>query len=126
MVVAKINSDSKDEKKVNLLKSSWKPTPSQLPPRVVPKGLSPQRQWYLYDKIREFCPEEDREITCPMPTVPREGEATSRAGTPAGENPASDEEDRDDAALLPPQKKRRCRTCNREGHNSRTCPDKKQ
>jgi hypothetical protein len=42
-------------------------------------GLSAERQWYLYDKIREFCPQADRDVTCPLPSVPN----PSRAVTPA-------------------------------------------
>ncbi len=30
-----------------------------------------QRQWYLHDKIREFCPVADQDITCPEPSAPR-------------------------------------------------------
>ena len=125
VVTAKIRSDSKEVKEVKLLKDSWKPTPSRLPPQVMPKGLSTQRQWYLYDKIREFCPEEDSDVTCPMPTVPRV-QATSRAGTPAVEDPAVTNDNEDDGAVLPPKKKRRCRTCKKEGHNARSCPDREQ
>lgn len=57
-----------NEKKVNLLKDmSWRPLASDLPSIVTPEGLSLQRQWYLYEKIREFCPVEVRDSVCPMP-----------------------------------------------------------
>ncbi len=36
-----------------------------------PQGLSSQRQWYLFDKIREFCPVADQDVTCPEPSSPR-------------------------------------------------------
>ena len=29
---------------------------SELPPIIPPIGLTSERQWYLYDKIREYCP----------------------------------------------------------------------
>ena len=57
-----------DEKKIKLLRDmSWQPQPSNLPSLVPPDGLSLQRQWYLYDKIREFCPLEVQDLVCPMP-----------------------------------------------------------
>ena len=38
-----------------------------MPPTIPPKGLSNERQWYLYDKI---CPENFKDKTCPLPEVP--------------------------------------------------------
>ena len=59
---------SSKEKKIVLLKdTSWLPQLSNLPPIVPPDGLSLKRQWYLYDKIREFCPIEDQDLVYPMP-----------------------------------------------------------
>ncbi len=56
------------EVKRNILKNkSWKPTADQLPPVLPPSGLSLQRQWYLYEKIREFCPDHLKDTTCPRP-----------------------------------------------------------
>ena len=38
--------------KINLLKdTSWAPSSHQLPPEVVPMGLSAEWQLYLYEKI---------------------------------------------------------------------------
>ena len=37
------------------------------PPVVTPEGLSSQRQWYLYNKIREFVPIEAQDLVCPLP-----------------------------------------------------------
>lgn len=57
-----------DEKKINLLNDkSWRPLSSDLPSVVDPEGLSLTRQWYLHDKIREFCPSEVQDLVCPMP-----------------------------------------------------------
>ena len=57
-----------NEKKVILLKDmSWRPLASDLPGIVTPEGLSLTRQWYLYEKIREFCPVEVQDLVCPMP-----------------------------------------------------------
>lgn len=45
---------------------------SRLPKEVTPAGLSPERQWYLYDKIREHIPDPaDKDATAPLPSVAR-------------------------------------------------------
>ena len=60
--------DSNTERKINLLKDlSWRPPSSDLPNTISPEGLSLTRQWYLYEKIREFCPPEVQDLVCPMP-----------------------------------------------------------
>ena len=54
---------------INLLKDPcWRP--SSLPEQLMPPGLSLEREWYLHDKIREFCPEECRDLVCPKPSRP--------------------------------------------------------
>ena len=63
------NNINDDERCINLLRDpSWRP--SQLPQLLTPPGLSLERQHYLYDKIREFCPEECRDLVCPKPQHP--------------------------------------------------------
>ena len=60
-------SDDLKERKINLLKSNtWRPTPTNVPERIIPTGLSLERQWYLYQKIRDFCPDYARHC---MPTA---------------------------------------------------------
>lgn len=94
VVYARKHSDTAEEK-VELLKdSSWSPGPQEYPAVVHPEGLSAKRQWYLFDKIRQFCPVNARDVTCPEPSVPR---PTSRAGTPAHLS-----DDDDDGSLAPP------------------------
>ena len=45
---------------------------SILPKEVTPAGLSQERQWYLYDKIREHIPDPvDKDATAPLPAVSR-------------------------------------------------------
>ena len=45
---------------------------STLPKEVTPAGLSPERQWYLYDKIREHIPNPvDKDATAPLPAIKR-------------------------------------------------------
>ncbi len=112
--------DSLGEVSHNLLKEGAQFEESELPDVVTPAGLSAQRQWYLYDKIREFCPESNRDVTCPLPSVPK---PTSRHGTP--EIPPSRHSrsrSRSRSRSPPPKRPRRCTRCHRSGHNSRSCP----
>ena len=121
VMYAKFHSDSKEEVKFQFLKDSWSPGSSDFPSQIFPKGLSVERQWYLFDSIREFCPPEDRDVTCPEPTVPK---PRSRAGTPAIEHPAPSTSTpvEDDSTPLPPTAKKRrvCGTCRREVGHART------
>ena len=62
------NSSSDEERKIQLSKDlSWSPSPDDLPDEIVPPGLSLERQWYLYDKIRDFCSDDAKDIVCPKP-----------------------------------------------------------
>ena len=71
MVLVKESSDGV-ERSIRLFKdTSWKPSAEQLPSLVVPNGLSIERQWYLFDKIMEFCPDDKKDAVCPEPTYPR-------------------------------------------------------
>ena len=71
------------EVKRSILKdANWKPQADQLPPVLPPSGLSLQRQWYLYEKIREFCPDHLKDTTCPRPGGPSVDPSPSRSPTP--------------------------------------------
>jgi len=59
------------ERSISLLKSSWHPSSTDLPTLIVPPGLSLERQYYLYDKIREFVPADLQDLVCPQPVQPR-------------------------------------------------------
>ena len=101
-----------DENRIVLMKDHWQPG-YDMPNVVVPKGLSIQRKWYLFDQIRQFCPDESKDITCPEPLVPR---PSSRGATPEVE---------DEALSVSHTKKRRvCSNCKKTGHNNRSCPTK--
>ena len=66
------NTHDDPERTISLLKSSsWHLEPGELPNVIVPAGLSAERQWYLYEKIGEFVPEEAQDLVCPKPTVPK-------------------------------------------------------
>lgn len=60
---------------INLIKENKFPfdkrnQPKRLPGRLMPKGLSAERQWYLYDKIRVHIPDiYDKNKTCPKPKI---------------------------------------------------------
>jgi len=46
------------EKSYNIHKDNHNYSALSLPPKTDPPGLPAERQQYLYDKIREFCPAE--------------------------------------------------------------------
>ena len=95
--------------------------PSALPPTIQPCGLTNERQWYLFDKIREFCPEQCRDITCPRPTVPRP--TSSSCNTPEVEEVSDTPEPATvvNSTTHPMRKQRICSRCGNLGHNIRTC-----
>lgn len=61
--------------KINLINEHGFPynekiKPAELPCILTPKGLSAERQWYLYDQIRMHIPDDqDKDKTCPKPNV---------------------------------------------------------
>jgi len=67
------NTLNDSERTINLLKTStsWLPTSDDLPNELIPAGLSLERQWYLYEKIREYCPEDVQDLVCPKPSLPK-------------------------------------------------------
>ena len=57
------------ESKINLVKdATWSPSAADLPEVIPPPGLPLERQWYLYNKIREFCPDNTKDLVCPRPS----------------------------------------------------------
>ena len=70
MVYVKCKS-SDIEKKIKLAKDiTWSPSVNNLPELIVPPGLSLERQWYLFQKIREFCSDATKDEVCPKPLQP--------------------------------------------------------
>ncbi len=72
-VTVKRCADSAEET-YQLLKRNVKSSFSQmdLPKEITPKGLSSERQWYLYDSIRTHIPNPiDKDKTAPLPEVER-------------------------------------------------------
>ena len=42
-----------------------------MPAACLSPGLSLQRQWYLWDNIRDFCREDAKDVSCPRPAEPK-------------------------------------------------------
>ena len=122
-VFARLKSDA-PEIDFNLLKHEWSPTATVLPEHLTPSGLSPARQWYLFHKIREFCPEEAKDITCPKLCVPDPLTETTNSSTTATGSTATSTTPAD-LSEPPSKKSRHCGICREKGHNARSCPTKK-
>ena len=117
-VLCKQYSDSQGTA-ISLLKDPWSPTPTVVPAIVPPPGLSLERQWYLYEKIRPFCESRYQDITCPLPPSPRPHRTptVSPAATPPSSPPR-----RQNPSASPSAKRHRiCGKCGGTGHNRRTC-----
>lgn len=91
---------------------AWVPTPYQLPPPILPSGLSSTRQWYLYNQIREFCREGTQDLVCPEPLVPLEQEEIQERQNVTYE---------EDIEAPPTKQPRKCGICGVPGHTRRTC-----
>ena len=68
-VYVKTHADA-EESALDLLREDWQPSPSTLPQQIQSLGLSDERKWYLYERIRPFCSHEHRDTVCPEPSVP--------------------------------------------------------
>ena len=66
VVFLKKTAVAEEEERV-LLRGVWSPTPADKPPSITPQGLSLERQRYLFEKIREYCREDVRDLVCPNP-----------------------------------------------------------
>ena len=49
---------------------AWTPSSGIKPPSITPQGLSYERRKYLFEKIREYCRNNVKDIVCPHPTEP--------------------------------------------------------
>ena len=59
-----------EEIAINVLKVQPPSSFNSLPEEIQPKGLDPQRQWYLYERIRPFCSSTlAADLTCPKPST---------------------------------------------------------
>ena len=133
-VFVKERAGSEEVKRCFLKKdaTNWKPESDELPPVLPPAGLSLQRQWYLHDKIREFCPDNLKDTTCPKPAGEAEGNtqlspSPSPTPPPAPSPTPSRIPSPSPTTQEPPAKRARlCGHCRQPGHNARTCPSNNQ
>ena len=65
---------------LRILKACW--DAQGRPDIVPPKGLSLERQLFLYHQIRPFCPDDTKDIVCPEPSLPprTSGRSVSNGG----------------------------------------------
>ena len=73
-----------EEEELHLLRGVWSPSVVEKPPSIAPAGLSLERRKYLYEKIRQYCREDVRDIVCPPHTPTLE--------TPSKQRPDADPE----------------------------------
>ena len=63
---------SSEEKKINILRQPVDKVHFLPMPKIIaPPGLNAEREWYLYEQIREHCDAEFQDATCPKPSVPK-------------------------------------------------------
>ena len=56
------------ERTIDLCKEpSWQPTATKLLDSIILPGLSLEHQWYLFEKVREYCPDQCKDLVCPRP-----------------------------------------------------------
>ena len=90
------------------------------PELVHPSGLSDARQWYLFQKIRDFCSDETKDIVCPLPTCPPTS-ATSSCQPVQQSLITSPPNSSTSLNSPPPKRQYMCGRCGQTGHNIRTC-----
>ena len=73
---------------LNKTNQNWKPDPTILPSQIHPPGVSRERQQYLYEKIREFCPEYARDTVCPNPDSLTTDPSSPTPSTPPPPSPS--------------------------------------
>ena len=115
-VTVQLASDTEEESIVVLADRDWIPSlhllPTVTPP---PRGLSHERQVYLHDTIREYCPHEVRDRVCPRPLPPDTTTHTPTTTPTSGISVSA-------SSGPPPAKKLRlCGSCREPGHTARTC-----
>ena len=89
--------------------------PDSMPDIIKPRGLSTDRQVYLYDKIRQYCSDSSKDRVCPKPDHPFVPEPFMQQ--------TYNESDDEMHEPTPKRPKRTitCKKCGKTGHNARTC-----
>ena len=107
-----------EEEKLDLINSQ--PSVEDFPEQALPSGLSDARQWYLFQKIREFCSDETKDKVCPLPSCPPTF-ATSSCQPVQQSIITSPPRSSISVNSPPPKRQRMCGRCGQTGHNIRTC-----
>ena len=109
-------------------------TVNALPPVIHPVGLSPERQWYLYENIRPLVPEYAQSTLCPRPACDRRTFAQAHSERKAAESSCTADEKRSKGKSVtekvpkpesaqhlasPKRKKQTCSYCHETGHVNR-------
>ena len=129
-VYVKERAGSTEVKRSILKVKNWSPKADELPPILPPSGLSLQRQWYLYNHIREYCTEATKDVICPLPGEPVQASSPPRSPSPTpspspAPSLATSSPTTNTNTNEPPSKRARlCGLCRQTGHNARTCPTK--
>ena len=119
VVALKVYSDSPETTFRLLADDSWAPSAAQLPPQILPPGLSSERQWYLHREIREFCRPGTEDLVCPLPSAP----CSTDAGRDRVERPSSTAGEGEETRPPSSKRRRNCGICGTPGHTRRTCPE---
>ena len=82
----------------------------EFPGVITPSGLSLKRQWYLYNKLREYCHLKTQDLVCPMPATPEQSPPPV-VDIPSLVQPTGGQQ----------KTARVCGKCGEAGHNRRTC-----
>ena len=96
------------------------PSMEDFPELVLPSDLSDAHQCYLFQKIREFCSEETKDIVCPLPSCPPTF-ATSLCQPVEQSIITSPPRFSTSVNSPPPKRQRMCGCCGQTDHNIRTC-----
>jgi len=94
---------SSEEQSFQMLRDLSSMPTSVGPAELAPPGLPFDRQWYLYQKIREFVSSSAQDTTCPKPESPIETAIVSQHTSAAVAGPSTSAS----ATSVPPQTKRK-------------------
>ena len=82
----------------------------ELPQEIPLKGLTNDREWYLFEQIREFCStNEAADLTCPKPSHPKSNQQNLAVDQSQPSNPSTGKH------------QRLCSVCRLPGHNKCSC-----
>ena len=104
-----------EEVRINIMKENADlSTLSTLPETAVIPGLNLQRQWYLYENIRQHCKSTlSADITCPKPSQEKPSAGPSARKHASADTPSKEP--------LPTKRVKTCSVCKRPGHTKRIC-----